>query len=170
MRSNINTTTDNDLPGQENDLWGDDELLAQDLSATMLLSRADLTRFFNGKGYPGTYPALIYFSDEAEQLSDLIFSEIARSQTPDARPRFVIDVETAFKGEGEAKEGTVRVRMTGTEALDDRVREDIITLMLDGIRNWLEAAYSTHGKQARITWQEKGETSVGTITPYPAIS
>ena len=155
------------VPGEgegEKEYWGDDELIARDLSGTMLLSRADLTRFFNQKGYPGTYPALLFFSDDAERLNDLIFSEIARSQSPDASPRFVIDAETKFEGREEASFGRITVRMSGDGGLDASVREEIILLMLDGIRSWLEEAYSTHGRIARLSWTKTGPEAEGLIT------
>lgn len=150
---------------KDKEYWGDDELTAEDVSGTMLLQWADLTAFFNQKGYSGTYPALIYFSEEAEKLSDMIFNELSHSQSPSQDPRFVINVYTKFKGEEEATHGDVSVVFSGVKALYQDVSEDILFLMLDGIKHWLEGAYSTHGKKARLDWQTKGTSEAhGVIT------
>ena len=149
----------------ETESWGDDELIAEDVSAIMLLQRANLTTFFNDLNFPGSYPTLLYFSDEAEALNDRIFAEIGKSQAPEADPKFVIRVRTAFKGEKEQTAGKVYADFYGAEAFSAELRPHILTLMRSGIKNWLEAAYSTHGKTASIKWLRHTETdSEGTIT------
>ena len=146
--------------------WGDDELIAEDLSGTQMLQRANLTAFFNSKGFPGAYPALLFFSDEAERLNDLIFSELTRAQAPDSEPRFVIDVYTKFEGgeEGEALRGEAVVLFRGSEAISEKVRPDILFLMRDGIAQWLREAYSTHGKTASFEWTKTSPSeAIGVI-------
>ena len=136
----------------EKEYWGDDELIGEDLPGMMLLQRADLTSFYNQRGFRGTYPSLLYFYDEAERLSDQIVSGLSRAQAADSAVRFVISVHTKFTGETEAEEGSAVVRFEGSEALPEEVADDIRELMLSGIKNWLEEAYSTHGRQAILTW------------------
>lgn len=150
--------------GQE--YWGDDELIAKDLSGTQMLQRANLTAFFNSKGYPGTYPALLFFSDEAERLNDLIFGELSRAQAPDSVPRFVIDVHTKFTGETEAASGEAVVVFRGSESIREEVRPDILFLMRDGIGQWIKEAYSTHGKTATFEWTKTSASEAfGLIRP-----
>ncbi len=150
----------------EQEYWGDDELIAKDISGTQMLQRANLTAFFNSKGFPGTYPALLFFSDEAERLNDLIFGELSRAQAPDSVPRFVIDVHTKFTGETEAASGEAVVVFRGSEAISEDVRPDVLSLMRDGIKQWLEEAYSTHGKTASLVWTKTTESEAfGLIRP-----
>ncbi|MDD7559547.1 MAG: hypothetical protein SOW44_07005 [Porphyromonas sp.] len=150
----------------EQEYWGDDELIAKDISGTQMLQRANLTAFFNSKGFPGTYPALLFFSDEAERLNDLIFGELSRAQAPDSVPRFVIDVHTKFTGETEAASGEAVVVFRGSEAISEGVRSDVLSLMRDGIKQWLEEAYSTHGKTASLEWTKMTDSEAfGLICP-----
>ncbi len=150
----------------EQEYWGDDELIAKDISGTQMLQRANLTAFFNSKGFPGTYPALLFFSDEAERLNDLIFGELSRAQAPDSVPRFVIDVHTKFTGETEAASGEAVVVFRGSEAISEDVRSDVLSLMRDGIKQWLEEAYSTHGKTASLEWTKTTDSEAfGLICP-----
>ena len=151
----------------ENEYWGDDELIGEDLPGMMLLQRADLTAFYNKKGYEGTYPALLYFYDEAERLHDSIVSGLSEAQSAYRSERFIISVCTRFSGDKEAEKGFVEVTFEGSNTLSPDINEDVITLMLSGIQNWLQEAYSTHGKKASLIWESQSDTGAnGIITAH----
>lgn len=143
-----------------NDVWGDDQLIASDISIPFLLQKADWTAFFSQKGFEGPYPMVLFMYDEAEQLNDALMGEVNRTQVLSGEKQLRVDVATKFVDtEGETPTGRALLKVSGLSEFDGRLVEDILFLLRSGVHAWLMESYSTHGVIPEVEWQSESERS-----------
>lgn len=138
----------------EQEVWGDDQLIASDVSIPFLLQGADWTGLFRHKGYEGQYPMVLFMYDEAERLHDALMAEINRTQVLSGDSQLRVDVYTRFEGEDDEVEGRAILVISGLSELDPLYTDDIIYLIRSGVSTWLTEAYSTHGVTASVAWSD----------------
>ena len=139
----------------EKEEGGDDELTAIDLSAAFLLERADWTRFYNQKGYSGSFPFLLYMHEDADILNDRLLAEVNRTQMLKGRNKLQIDLFTRFteNQDGEVV-GMAWLEISGLRALAPDLVDDLVSLFQSGATVFLTQSYQTHGKEVEIKWYE----------------
>ncbi|MDO5016874.1 MAG: hypothetical protein Q4E10_00750 [Porphyromonas sp.] len=143
--------------------WGDDELTALDISAPFLLEKADWTLFYNSKGYEGQYPFLLYSHDDADVLNDRLLAEVNRTQVLTGHNKLQIDLFTRFTDHEGETVGFVWLEISGTRAFAPDLLDDLEWLLKSGVKAYLERAYTSHGKEGVLEWQEA-------ISTHPAYS
>lgn len=149
------------LQAEEQEAWGDDELTAIDISAPFLLEKADWTKFFNDKGYNGQYPFLLYSHEDAEVLHDRLLAEVNRTQVLKGHNKLQCDLYTRFVDFEGSVVGFVWLAISGTRSFAPDLLDDFEKLLQSGVSSYLEHAYTSHGEEAQVTWQE-------TLTTLPA--
>lgn len=137
------------------DKWGDTQLTANNVSATRLLNRADWSGFFATKGYTESFPMVIYAHDEADQLYSDLVTEAGLAQSPDRQPRLRIGAFTRFADlEDGSTEGAAWLVLEGLDGVQEELRQDLITLLLSGTKDWLRESYTMDEITPQIDWVE----------------
>lgn len=138
------------------DKWGDDQLTATSVSAPRLLARSDWEAFFHSRGYSEPYPLVLYSSDEADQLYSDLLTVAGKSQAPDSDPRLHISVFTRFVDREDAQaEGALWLVIEHIDAVEESLRDDLMTLLRSGSAHWMKESYSSHGVTPEIVWVEQ---------------
>lgn len=141
-----------DLHVEEEEMWGDDELTAIDISAPFLLEKADWTKFFNQRGYDGQYPFLLYSHEDAEVLHDRLLAEVNRTQVLKRHNKLQCDLYTRFADYDSHVVGFVWLAVSGTRSFAPDLLDDLEWLLRSGVTTYLEHAYTSHGEEAKLTW------------------
>ena len=139
---------------EEEEVWGDDELTAIDLSAPFLLEKAEWTKFFNDKGYDGQYPFLLYSHEDAEVLHDRMLSEVNRTQMLTGHNKLQCDLYTRCVDHEGGVAGFAWLAINGTRSFAPDLLDDLERLLRSGVTAYLEHAYTSHGAKAQLTWVE----------------
>lgn len=141
---------------QEDDKWGDTELTADNMSAPRLLNEANWKDFFHHKGYSEPFPLVMYAHDEADDLYSALVTAAGVAQASDSAPRLQIRVFTRFADlGGERVEGAAWLVMEGLEAVDESLREDMQSLLLSGVTDWLIHSYTEEEITPSVEWVEQ---------------
>lgn len=143
---------------ENKDVWGDDELIAPDVSIPYLLQGADWTGLFNQKGFDGQYPMVLFMHDEAERLNDALMEEINRTQVLTGDKQLRVDVSTKFIDIDGQPTGRALLCISGLSEFDARYTDDLMYLLRSGVGGWLTECYSTHGITPRVEWLDDMET------------
>lgn len=142
-----------DIDLDEDDKWGDTELTAGNMSAARLLNEADWNDFFRNKGYSEPFPLVIYAHEEADDEYSALIAAAGLSQAPDRNPRLQIKAFTRFADLGEDDvEGGAWLVIEGIEAVVDYLREDMKTLLLSGVTDWLTRSYTLDDVTPTVEW------------------
>lgn len=144
----------------DKDVWGDDQLIASDVSIPYLLEKADWSGLFNGKGFSGQYPMVLFMHEEVEELNDRLMDEINRTQVLSGAQKLRVDVTTKFVGEDQDASGMALLLVSGLDEFEAKYHDDLFYLLRSGVKAWLTEAYSTHGVMPRVEWSEKDHTSL----------
>ena len=148
------------------DIWGDTQLTANNVSATRLLNRADWSGFFASKGYNESFPMVIYAHDEADQLYSDLITEAGLAQSPDRQPRLRISAFTRFTDlEDGTVEGAAWFVVEGLDGVRGELRQDLITLFLSGTADWLRESYTMDEIAPQIDWVETLPEILETLDP-----
>lgn len=155
-----------DIIVEEDDKWGDTELTADNMSAPRLLNEANWKDFFHQKGYSEPFPLVMYAHDEADDLYSALITAAGVAQAPDSDPRLQIRVFTRFADlDGGEVEGGAWLVIEGIEAVDEPLREDLKTLLLSGVTDWLIHSYSEEEITPSVEWVERLPEQLETKDP-----
>lgn len=136
----------------DKDVWGDDQLIASDVSIPYLLQYADWTGLFNQKGFDGQYPMILFMHEEAERISDALMSEINRTQILSGDCQLRVDVATKFLDHGPDVTGRGLLVVSGLDEFCSDYLADFLYLIRSGVQAWLTGCYSTHGVTSIVEW------------------
>ncbi len=148
------------------DKWGDTQLTANNVSATRLLNRADWSGFFASKGYNESFPMVIYAHDQADELYTDLITEAGLAQSPDRQPRLRIGAFTRFADlENDTTEGAAWLIVEDLDGVREDLRQDLISLLLSGTKDWLRESYTMDEIAPQIDWVETLPEILETLDP-----